>query len=170
MIQPQYYLDAPAYCKAYFDLLPSEDILSLLHSTARDTDDIFTHIPAHKHDHAYAEGKWTVKEVLVHIIDCERINAYRAFRFSRFDATELPGFDEDKYIAAIKPLHFSVPDLLADYHDVRQATQRLYQYLSDDMLDFKGRANNHPYTARTLGFMTLGHNLHHCKIIRELYL
>src|SRR5690606_24775222 len=119
---------------------------------------------------AYQPNKWTTKEVVRHIIDCERVYAYRALRFSRFDNTELAGFDENKYIDQIKNTEQTLPDLLTEYLIVRNATIALYKTMSNEMLDYKGIANKVIFSARTLGFMTVGHDLHHCNFIREKYL
>jgi uncharacterized damage-inducible protein DinB len=127
-------------------------------------------IPAEKADYKYAEGKWTVKQVLRHIIDTERIFVYRAFRFSRFDTTPLAGFDEDAYIDATQTIDYSLNDLLEEFVSVRQTTIQVYKTMTPAMLDFKGTANNIPITPRCIGYMAVGHNLHHCNVIRERYL
>ena len=114
--------------------------------------------------------RYHTKEVLRHIIDCERVYSYRALRFSRFDETELSAFDENLYIESIKKIEQNLTDLKDEYENVRKSTIALYRTMTKEMLDFKGKANKVDFTARTLGFMTVGHNLHHCNFLKTNYL
>ena len=107
---------------------------------------------------------------LKHIIDCERIYTYRALRFSRFDNTELAGFDENEYTANVKKIKYHLKDLLDEYINVRNASMNLFKNMTEEMLNFKGKANNAYFTPRTIGFMTAGHNVHHCNFIKTYYL
>lgn len=170
MITKPNYNEAPNYYHHFFNLVPSEDLMAELHSSMDMTKTFIQSIPAEKADYKYAEGKWTVKQVLRHIIDTERIFVYRAFRFSRFDTTPLAGFDEDAYIDAIQTIDYSLNDLLEEFVSVRQTTIQVYKTMTPTMLDFKGTANNIPITPRCIGYMAVGHNLHHCNVIRERYL
>lgn len=164
------YLQAPSYCHPFFDLVKGDNLLDALHESRDHTSQLFNTLPDDKTHFAYAEGKWTVAEILRHIIDCERMYVYRAFRFSRFDPTPLEGFNEDTYIQNIRLTTLRLPALFDEYLAIRQSTIRLYEGMSDEMLDFSGIANGYPFTARSFGFMTIGHNLHHLKVIREKYL
>jgi len=164
------YKDAPDYCHYFFDLIGTNDLISELQKSKQITQDFILTIPEEKGNYAYSENKWTIKEVLRHIIDCERIYTYRALRFSRFDDTELAGFDENDYIANVKNIKFSLSDLLTEYTEVRNATISLFKSMTDEMLDFKGKANNAYFTPRAIGFMTAGHNIHHCNFILTKYL
>lgn len=165
-----FYQDAPKYCHPFFDLVQTDNLLEELELSRKATYRIFDMIQPYHEDYAYAHGKWTIKEVIRHIIDCERIYTYRAFRFSRFDGTELNGFDENKYIDGIKGLNCRMIDLIEEYTCVRNSTIILFKLMTDDMLDFRGRANKALFTPRSLGFMTVGHNLHHIYMIKDLYL
>lgn len=169
MTNKSIYKDAPPYCHYFFDLVKTDNLLAELELSKQTTLDIFELINPVKENYAYEPNKWTTKEVIRHIIDCERVYTYRALRFSRFDDTELAGFDEDKYIAQIKSINHNLADLRNEYLAVRNASISLFKAMDHDMLDFKGRANNAYFTARAIGFMTVGHNLHHCNIIKTRY-
>jgi len=164
------YRDAPDYCHSLFDLVESDDLLVELEKSRQFTLKVFKHITEDKENYSYEPGKWTTKEVIRHIIDCERIYTYRALRFSRFDDTELSGFDENKYIERIKGIELNLTDLKNEYENVRKATIDLFKVMTNDMLNFKGIANEVSFTAKTIGFMAVGHNLHHCDFIRRKYL
>lgn len=118
----------------------------------------------------YAEGKWTIKEMVLHIIDTERIFAYRALRIARQDQTPLPGFDQDAYVPTSKANDRSLESLLDEYKTVRHATIALFDSFDDEMLMQVGTASNSPLSVRAAGFILIGHENHHCEIIRERYL
>lgn len=127
-------------------------------------------IPMNKFDYRYAEGKWTIKEILQHLIDAERIFAYRALRFARNDKTPLPGFDENDYAAEAHADKRSIQELLTELAVVRQATQSLFKSFSQEELLRKGSASNNPVSVRALGFVIIGHQNHHERIFQERYL
>lgn len=164
------YKDAPNYCHYFFDLVKTDNLLYELEESKKNTLDIFELIKPEKENYSYEPNKWTTKEVIRHIIDCERVYTYRALRFSRFDNTELAGFDQNKYIDQIKSFDLNLADLRNEYLSVRNASIDLFKTMDNEMLDFKGLANKVNFTARTLGFMTVGHNLHHCNFIMTKYL
>jgi uncharacterized damage-inducible protein DinB len=170
MIAKPNYNDAPDYCAYYFDLVPEKGLIEALKRTAVETDVLFSAVPAEKESYKYADDKWTIKQLLRHIIDCERVYTYRAMRFSRLDDTELPGFDESNYAKRDNTEEVTVQQLIAEYKALRQATIHLFEGMNDAMLDFKGKANNRTSTARAWGWMAAGHNMHHCKILKEKYL
>lgn len=127
-------------------------------------------IPEDKLEYRYAEGKWTIKEVIQHLIDAERIFSYRALRIARQDQTPLPGFEENDYVPASFANNRSKEELLIDYKAVRQATVSLFDSFTNDMLLQVGTASNSPISVRALGFITIGHENHHCQVIKERYL
>jgi hypothetical protein len=170
MIDKTIYQHAPQYCHYYFDLVKTDDLLTELEKSYQATQDLFCLIRSEKENYSYQPNKWTTKEVLRHIIDCERVYTYRALRLSRFDDTELPGFDENKYIDNIKNVEQNLTDLKDEYENVRKSTIALFKTMTNEMLDFKGIANKFVFTPRTIGFMTVGHNLHHCNFIKTNYL
>lgn len=117
----------------------------------------------------YAPGKWTPKEVLLHLIDTERIFTYRALRFARGDAQSLPGFDENEFAANSEANDRPLSDLLTEYHAVRAATLALFGSFNAAQLDRVGLANGGATSVRALVFITAGHERHHLAILRERY-
>src|SRR5690606_6981044 len=113
-------------------------------------------IPMEKHDYRYDVGRWTIKEIIQHLIDCERIFAYRAFRFSRNDMTELPGFDENSYADNSNGNERHLKDLLMEFSLVRHTTLALFKSFSKEALQRKGKANQVEISVRALGFMIIG--------------
>jgi uncharacterized damage-inducible protein DinB len=121
-------------------------------------------------NHRYQPGKWSIKEMLVHMADTERIFAYRALRFARKDRTELPGFDENAYAEVSKADKRPITSILAEYAAVRQATIEQFKAFDEEMLGESGIASGKKVTVRALGFAILGHEIHHLNIIRQRYL
>lgn len=170
MNNPELYASSPEYCHRFFDLIETSNLLDELEKDAFKTVALFSSIPQEKEHYAYAEGKWTVSELLRHVIDCERIYGYRALRFARFDTTPLSGFDEDFYMAGLQQNQEKLADLIQEFRIVRNATLSLFKSMSPEMLAFKGTANGLQFSALALGFCVIGHNAHHCKILSERYL
>ncbi|MEO5778008.1 MAG: DinB family protein [Flavobacterium sp.] len=127
-------------------------------------------IPLDKFDYRYAEGKWTIKDIIQHLIDAERIFAYRALRFARNDKTGLPGFDENDYVDEANAGKRSIQDLLTEMAVVRQATLSMFKSFSDEELMRIGTASSNPMSVRALGFTIIGHQNHHERIFQERYL
>jgi uncharacterized damage-inducible protein DinB len=126
-------------------------------------------IPESKADFAYAPGKWTVKQSLQHVIDTERVFAYRLLRVGRGDKTALPGFEQDDYAIAANVSNRTVASLAAEMNAVRQSTLALLQGLSDADLAQIGTASNNPVSANALVYIILGHWLHHQQLFAEQY-
>lgn len=120
-------------------------------------------------DYAYAPGKWTVKEVILHCIDAERIFAYRALRLLRGDATPLPGYDQDPYVPASKAVDRSLGSLREEWSSVRAATLTLYANAPTRHLTAIGEASGYPISARALAYIIPGHYLHHLEVLGERY-
>lgn len=127
-------------------------------------------IPMDKYDYGYEVGKWTIKDILQHLIDSERVFAYRALRFARKDATPLPGFEENDYAAAANGSKRSIRDLLTELALVRESTLCLFRTFSDETLELKGIASGAAMSVRALGFAIIGHQNHHQRIFQERYL
>lgn len=127
-------------------------------------------IPEGKHKFSYVEGKWTVKEIISHLIDTERVFCYRAMRFARKDNTPLAGFDENNYAMYSGANKRSMMSLLKEYKVVRQSTIALFKSFDNDMLMSRGVAGGGEVTVRALGFLIIGHEKHHSNVIRERYL
>jgi hypothetical protein len=120
-------------------------------------------------DRVYAEGKWTAKDILQHVIDNERIMSYRALRFSRNDKTQLPGYDEAILAANTVAGHRTIDDLMDEFSELRQSTITLFKNMDKTMLTRIGNANQTEISPLALGFVILGHPLHHMNIIRDRY-
>ncbi len=131
---------------------------------------LYQNLSKEQENFAYATDKWTLKQNLVHIIDTERIFAYRALRFGRADSTPLPGFEQDNYMDNAPVLDVAMADILIEFILVRQSTIALFQNLNPALLDFEGTGSNQTLTARAMGFAILGHAQHHLNIINERYL
>jgi uncharacterized damage-inducible protein DinB len=127
-------------------------------------------IPMDKFDFRYAEGKWTIKEIIQHVIDTERIFSYRALRISRNDKTPLPGFDENEYVINTDANDRHLQSLLTELSLVRQCTIALFKSFSPTQLERLGVASNNDISVRAIGFILIGHQKHHQKIFIERYL
>ena len=120
--------------------------------------------------HRYEPGKWSIKEVLGHVIDAERIFTYRALRFARNDQTPLAGFEQDPYVAAANFDARRWEDLIAEFEHARRSTILFFKALTPEEANRSGTANNANITVRALGYIIAGHELHHMRILRERYL
>ncbi|MCO4291400.1 DinB family protein [Solitalea sp. MAHUQ-68] len=159
------------YYQHYIDLAPEEDFKTTFQLNFEETIEFFESISAEKHDYRYAEGKWSVKEVLMHIIDTERVMAYRAFVATRLDnVTPLPSFDEDSYANNVKVDNRTLAELVEEFKTVRKSTQTIYSHITEEQSMFEANAVTHPITARALGFIMIGHIRHHINVIKERYL
>lgn len=160
----------PAFYKGYVKLVEHPDIIQALRISGYRTLELIHSIPEAKTDFCYAEGKWSVREVLGHMMDAERIFAYRALRFARSDRTPLPGFDEQAYAPHLNVSSRSLAQLGEEMQHLRTTTVDLFQSFSEEMLTCKGMASNNELSVGALGIIIAGHETHHCKIIRERYL
>ena len=159
------------YFQRYIDLVPGGDLLALFRANKEKTIRFFENIPTAKHDHKYADGKWTIKEVLMHIVDTERVMAYRAFVAARGDdKTILHSMDENSYAANVDVTNRSLADIIDEFIAVRNATLTIYHHLTDAQSTFMAKGETHPVTARALGYIMIGHTEHHFRIITERYL
>lgn len=131
---------------------------------------IFKEIPEEKLNYAYAEGKWSLAEALVHMIDTERIFQYRALCIARNDKTPLPGFDQDNYVPFSNAANRSKLSLIREYKAVREATISLFTSFDNDAIKRVGLASGSKMSVRALGFIICGHQAHHLRIIQERYL
>ncbi len=127
-------------------------------------------IPLDKFDYRYADGKWTIKDIIQHLIDAERIFAYRALCFARMDTTPLPGFEEDDYVKEAHANQRSIMELLTELSAVRHSTLLLFKSFNEGELMRKGSASNQPMSVRALGFAIIGHQNHHQRVFEERYL
>jgi uncharacterized damage-inducible protein DinB len=158
-----------AFYTNYINLVGNDSILDILDQQKENSYRFFSTLNKDKADHVYAEGKWTIKQVLGHIIDAERTFAYRILAFSR-GQKELPGFDEDAYVANAAFNTCSLEDLANEFKDVRASNMYLFRSLSPQQLLATGIANGNKISVRGLLYITAGHELHHLNVIREKYL
>jgi hypothetical protein len=160
----------PPYAEVYISLVPDGDIVATLGKQLEDTLALIKSIPETRGGWRYAEGKWSVKELIGHVIDCERVFAYRALRFARGDATPLSGFEQDDYVRSASFDKRSLSDLANEYEHVRCATISLFANLDESAWNLRGAANNNEVSVRGLAFMVAGHERHHVAILRTRYL
>ncbi|HNT22504.1 MAG TPA: DinB family protein [Saprospiraceae bacterium] len=153
----------------YADLIWEEDALQVLKEARHASRELMFSLSLEQWDYAYQEGKWTIKEVWQHILDSERIFAYRALRIARNDQTPLPGFEQDDYILPSKARERSVAGIIHEYDAVRVATITLFEYMPAEALDHTGTASNKKLSARALAFIIAGHERHHIRGLRENY-
>ena len=160
---------APFYA-GYVAGVPDGDLIALLEEQGQGTLALLGAISEEKSNYRYAPGKWTVREVLGHIMDGERVFSYRALTFARGDAGPLPSFDENAWAAASNAGRRTMKDLLAEYRAVRAATVALFASLGAEEFARSGVASKNPVTVRALAYIVAGHERHHLRILRERYL
>lgn len=160
----------PQYFKKYIDLVEEDNLQEAFKNQQELINDFFISIPDAKTNEPYAPGKWTLKELLQHMIDTERIFNYRALAFARKEKNSLPGFDENEYAANSHANNRNWKDLCEELIAVRNSTEILFNSFTDEAMHSTGLANNKPVTVLALGFIIAGHIIHHKKIMEERYL
>ncbi len=167
-IQPAEY--AP-YQEAYIKLVNDEwNLTEELEVSLHNFIHFVREIPMDKYDYRYAEGKWVIKDIIQHVIDSERIFAYRALRIARGDKTPLPGFEENDYAVSANAEKRHLQDLLTELSIVRQGNIFMFKSFTDEELARTGAASGYTVSARALGFLLIGHQNHHMNIFKERYL
>jgi hypothetical protein len=160
---------APYYGR-YISLIPEGDFFLLLNKQFDETLGFLRNLAETQAESRYAPGKWSIKEVLGHVIDTERIMSYRALRIARADETPLPGFEQDDYVRAANFDSRILDDLLAEFQVVRAATAALFRGLDEKALGRRGTASNFSVTVRALAYIIAGHERHHLNVLRTKYL
>ena len=150
--------------------IPPVDFLRALDDSQLQLIQCLRRAPTERLDYRYEVGKWTPREIILHLIDTERIFACRALRFARQDDTPIPGFDQNSYIDPSEAVHRSLDSLITEFEAVRGSTRALFENFSEEMLHRRGTASGHPLTTRAAGFIILGHTLHHLRQLKEKYL
>ncbi|MES2274480.1 MAG: DinB family protein [Bacteroidota bacterium] len=158
------------YYETYVSLVKTDNIINLLTKLQDSTFNFFNNLPADKAEYAYADGKWTIKQVVGHLIDAERVFAYRLFCFSRGDKSSLPSFDENSYVENGGFNKRSLLNLIEEFKTVRAANIYLLKSISNEQSVIVGTASNVPVSVRALAYIMAGHELHHLRIINERYL
>lgn len=160
----------PPYFENYIKQVPEDDLSEAFKGQREIVTSFFDTIDEVKANAAYAPGKWTLKELLQHVIDGERIFNFRALSFARGEKASLPGFEENEYAANSNANRRSWKSLCEELKEVRKGTEMLFNSFTTEMLKHSGLANNNPTTVHALGFITIGHLYHHKKIIETRYL
>lgn len=158
------------YYQRYINKVKEDDLLTAFRNQTAVSLQFWQDVPENKLDHAYATGKWTTKQVLQHITDAERIFAYRALRFARKDNTPLASFDENSFADIARVAHRSWSDMIEEFQMVRGASEHLFRSFDGEEMERMGIASKSPASVRSLGFIIVGHAVHHQVIVKERYL
>lgn len=158
------------YYETYVSLVPETDIVGALRDQSAEFEEVFSAIAEEKGSYAYAEGKWTIKEVVGHLNDCERIFAYRALRIGRGDETPLAGFDQNPYVENGNFNQTMLSDLIEEFRLLRQSSVLFFKNLSSEAWTRIGTASEAEVSARALAYIMVGHVRHHTNILKERYL
>lgn len=159
----------PYYGK-YVALVADGDIIAALAQQIDETLGLLRSIPEAQANFRYAPGKWSIKELVGHMLDSERIFAYRALRFARNDRTPVPGYEQDDYIREASFDDCALGDLAAEFESVRQSSLYLFKHLNAEAWTRRGTANESEVSVRALAYLIAGHELHHREILRSKYL
>jgi uncharacterized damage-inducible protein DinB len=160
----------PPFFHNYINQVPEDNIISAFKNETPILIKFLESIPENKYDHRYAEGKWTIREVLQHIIDAERVFAYRALRFARKDATPLAGFDENLYAITANAAKRNWNELIEEFKTVRKSSEYLFNSFDEEQLNAIGTSSNKTIPVIAIGYIIVGHPIHHKNIIEERYL
>jgi arsenate reductase-like glutaredoxin family protein len=160
----------PDHFHNYINQAEGDDLMDILKKQTLAFKEFLNDIPKSKRNYRYAEDKWTIKELLQHIIDTERIFNYRALCFARKDATPLPGFEENDYAVNSKAEQRKWKDLVKEFEAVRRSTEILFDSFDEEQLETAGTANGKSYYVLAIGFVIAGHANHHIKVVKEKYL
>lgn len=160
----------PSYYHTYVEKIPDSLSLSNLLDMGKEaTLEYYAEETDQTSNQAYEVGKWTKKEVLIHLNDCERIFANRALRIARGDKTPLPGFDQNEFMKFVDGNDIPLERVIEDYFVMRQSTQILLRNLSKQSLAFEGTASGFPVHANSIFWIIVGHEIHHLEILKERY-
>lgn len=158
------------YFSGYVARVPDGDVVDTLSRQIVETAQLLRALPDSRGDYRYASGKWSIREVIGHMADTERVFAYRALCFSRADSSPLPGFDQDDYVREAPFARISLVDLVDEFEHLRWATLHLFRNLDADALLRRGSANGNEISVRALAWLCAGHEKHHVDILRTRYL
>ncbi len=160
----------PDFYHKYINRVQEQEILPALEQHTSSSYSFLASIPEEKWNYRYAEGKWSIKELVQHLIDCERIFAYRALTFARKDETPLPGFEENDYAKYSEADRRSKSDLLGEWQLVNRSSQKLFESFTYHQLEAQGHANGNSIYVTAIGFILCGHAIHHIEVLKERYL
>jgi uncharacterized damage-inducible protein DinB len=157
------------YYERYVGKVPDGDVVRHMEAQIRDTATFIRALPESRGGYRYAEGKWSIREVVGHLCDTERVFVYRAMRFARADETPLPGFDENEFVARSRFDNRTLASLTHEFEAVRGATVAFFEGLDADEWVRRGTANNLPMSVRALAWVVAGHELHHRGLLQTRY-
>lgn len=158
------------FYQPYINVCGNFELIEGLTKNLVNTTNLFKEIPANKHEYSYEEGKWTIKEILQHLIDSERIFAYRALRIAREDKTNIPGYEHNDYVPVSRANNRNYLDLIEEFKVLRASNICLFESFDEQMLLNIGTANNDSISVRAIGFIMVGHYNHHLNVIKKRYL
>lgn len=158
------------YYHTYIGKVPEGNVIDVLERQGKETVSTLSAVDENKGDYRYAPGKWSLKQVLGHVCDIERVFTYRALSFARADATALPGVEQDDMVAAANFDERTLADIVDEFQAVRASTLAFFRSLDDATWVRKGNASGFDFTVRAIAFIVAGHELHHMGVITERYL
>lgn len=158
------------YIQRYLDLVPSENWIEELKISGNQTLEIYENLSEEQANYAYAQGKWSLKTLLQHLIDCEKVYNYRALRFSRKDQSLVSGFDENSWADCSYVENRTLKSLIKEFKLIRKLSIKFFKNLPEEALQLSGKVNGNDIKVITYGKLTIGHNIHHLNIIKERYL
>jgi len=161
--------DYNPYYDRYISLLGDDDIIEVLEKQVKTTENFLKTFTEKQGNYSYADGKWTMKEVLGHVIDTERIMAFRALAFARNEKQSLPGFEQDDYVAESNFNKRTVVDMINEFRTLRESNINLFKSFNSEMLSRSGTASGSEVTVLALIYIIAGHEKHHMKILKEKY-
>ena len=162
--------DFPVYFGRYISQVTTDSLSEAVKEYTEALSTFYTNLPEEKADYSYAPGKWTLKELLQHVVDTERIMSYRLLRIARKDKTPLASFDENTYAENSLAGTRSFASIKEEFIPLRKSTDLLIQSLNEEQLSAEGVASNNPVTANAVGYIIFGHMLHHKNVVEEKYL
>jgi uncharacterized damage-inducible protein DinB len=162
--------EAAEYYFTYIDQVPDRDICEQLEAQLGDVRQLASGITESQSLHRYAPGKWSIRDVMNHLSDCERLFVARAFWFARGFTSPLPSFDQEVSVAAAKADARDWADLVAEFDAIRAGTIAFFESLPEEAWSRRGIASDNPFTVRALAYLCVGHVIHHTRILRERYL
>lgn len=160
----------PKYYHHYVMLVQNKSLTEALEESGKQLASLLSSVPENMGEYRYEPGKWSVKELICHMMDAERIFAYRALRFARNDSTDLPGFEENDYAPEANAHARTVEQLIKEAQRLRQTTLDLFTSFTSEMLQRKGTANKNLVSVINIGYIIAGHETHHYNVLKERYL
>lgn len=162
--------EIPDFYKNYFRQVEGDTVELILSEAKKETIAFLQVLPPEKWEYRYAPEKWTIKEIILHLMDSERVFAYRILRIGRGDQTPLPGFDQDVFVPNSDANNRSAKSLIEEYETVREATLQLIRNFTPEMWRRTGIASGVSFSPLSIAFITAGHEIHHLRVIKERYL